>query len=106
MAYTELSVSHAVVAVEDVAPSFDDRPELVPQPDHVKELGKVWILLVYSPHPGTKELTGLIKVNPEFSAEIEVHVVVSAPAAALKLSHETICLKSWWFILYVCHTPL
>ena len=106
MAYTELSVSHAVVAVEDVAPSLDDRPELVPQPDHVKELGKVWILLVYPPHPRTQELTGLIKVNPELPAEIEVHVVVSAPAAALKLSHEKIGMNSWWFIVYVCHNPL
>ena len=91
-------MSHAVVAVKDVAPSLDDRPELVPQPYHVKELGKVWILLVYSPHPRTQELTCLIKVNSELSAEIEVHVVVSAPAAALKLSHERICMNGLGFI--------
>ena len=86
MAYSELPVPHAVVAVEDVAPGLEDRPELVPQPDHVKELGKVWILLVYSPHPRTQELFCLIEVNPELLTEIEVHVVISAPAAALKVS--------------------
>ena len=86
MAYPELLVPHAVVAVEDVAPRLEHRPELVPQPDHVKELGKVGILLVYSPHPRTQELFCLLEVNPELSTEIEVHVVISAPAAALKVS--------------------
>ena len=32
MAYPELLVSHAVVAVEDVALGLEDRPELMPQP--------------------------------------------------------------------------
>ena len=76
---------HAVVAVQDVAPGLEDRPELVTQPDHVKELSKVGILLVNSPHPRTHELVSFLKVNPELSAEIKVHVVVSAPAASLKV---------------------
>ena len=88
MAYSDLPVPHAVVAVEDVAPGLEDRPELVPQPDHVKELGKVGILLVYSPHPRTQELFCLLEVNPELFTDIEVHVVISAPAAALKVSND------------------
>ena len=98
MANPEFPVPHAVVAVEDVAPGLEDRPELVPEPNHVKELGKVGILLVYSPHPRTQELVSLLEVNPELSAEIEVHVVVSAPAASLKVSDDPLPLSvrlSW-----------
>ena len=33
MAYPQLPVPHAVIAVEDVAPGLEDRPELVPSSD-------------------------------------------------------------------------